>query len=404
MTDNISEKEKFRLRKLVKELEAIRGRHTELVTVCIPAGYSFNEIVSQLRSEQSTAENIKSKSVRKNVVAAIDKIIRNLQLYKRPPKNGLAVYCGNVSEHDGDDDIQFWAIEPPEELNTKLYWCSQRFDLTPLLEMIEEKEIYAIICLDRQDADVALVIGKKIKSLVHMESIVPGKTRAGGQSSARFSRIREGLMHDWFKEIAEVSNRLLGEHKEIIGILISGTGPTKEYFLREELLHANIKQKILGVVDTSYTGEYGLDETLVRAQDLIKESSIAKEKNLIKDFLTELQKPEGLAVYGLAETISAIKLGAVSKIIVTEGMKQKNIQYQCGCREGELQINPEAMPKVCKDCNQSIKIIKQDDIADYLEELANNYGTSFIMVSSDTREGQQFLQLSGIGGFLRFRV
>ena len=169
-------------------------------------------------------------------------------------------------------------------------------------------------------------------------------------------------------------------------------------------MHANIKQKILGVVDTSYTGEYGLDETLVRAQDLIKESSIAKEKNLIKDFFSALQKPEGFAVYGLAETISATKLGAVSKIIVTEGLKQKNIKYQCGCREGEVQILPEAMPRVCKDCNQTIRIIKQDDIADYLEELANNYGTSFIMVSSDTREGQQFLQLSGIGGFLRFRV
>src|SRR3989338_6615920 len=181
MTEKISEKEKFKLKKLVKELEAIKGRHTELVTVYIPAGYSFNDIITMLRTEESTAENIKAKSVKKNVTSAIDKIIRNLQLYKKYPKNGVAIFCGNIAEKEGETDIKFWAIEPPEELNVKLYWCSQRFDLRPLIEMIEEKEIYGIICMDRQEADIALVSGKKIKSLVHMESIVPGKTRAGGQ-------------------------------------------------------------------------------------------------------------------------------------------------------------------------------------------------------------------------------
>ena len=404
MTEKMSEKEKIKLRKLVKELEAIRGRHTELVTVHIPAGYSFQDIINMLRTEQSTAENIKSKAVRKNVTSAIDKIIRNLQLYKKPPENGLSVLCGNISEKDGESDIQFWAIEPPEELNTKLYWCSQRFDMNPLLDMIEEKEIYAIICMDRQEADIALIIGKKIKSLVHMESMVPGKSRAGGQSSQRFSRVREGLMHDWYKEIAEAANRILAEHKDVIGIMVSGTGPTKEDFLREELLHADIKKKILGTVDTSYTGEYGLEETLERGQELMKEASITKEKNLLQNFLTELQKPNGMVVYGLQETINAIKLGSVNLVVVSESAQYKHIEYECGCNKGELQTTKENYPKHCQNCNQSIKIIVEKDIADYLEELASNYGTKFILVSADTREGQQFASLGGVGGFLRYRV
>lgn len=405
MSEKISEKEKFKLKKIVKELEAIRGRHTELVTVHIPAEYSFQDIINMLRTEQSTAENIKSKAVRKNVTSAIDKIIRNLQLYKKPPPTGLSVFCGNVSESEGDDDIQFWAIEPPEELNTKLYWCSQRFDVTPLIEMIEEKEIYGIICMDRQEADIALVHGKKVKSLVHMESIVPGKTRAGGQSSQRFSRVREGLMHDWYKQIAEAANRIFTEHKDVIGIIVSGTGPTKEDFLREDLLHADvIKKKILGTVDTSYTGEYGLEETLQRGQDLIKESSITKEKNILQAFLSELQRPAGLAVYGLEETVSAINKGAVAGIIVSDATKYRHYELECGCNSSELNILPEMIPKVCKVCNQTIKVMKNIEITDYLEEHANNYGTKFTLVSADTREGQQFLALGGIGGFLRYRL
>ncbi len=158
------EKEKFMMKKAIKELESYRGRHTELVTVYVPAGYSLNEIVSMLRTELGTAENIKSKSVRKNVTTAIDKIIRHLMLYKQNPPNGLAVFCGNVSEREGDADIKIWAIEPPEPLRTKLYWCSQSFDIEPLREMVAEREIYGIICLDRQEANIALVIGKRIKS------------------------------------------------------------------------------------------------------------------------------------------------------------------------------------------------------------------------------------------------
>jgi len=58
---------------LIKELEKIKGRHTELVSVYIPAGYNLYEVINQLVEERSTAENIKSKSTRKNVVAALEK-------------------------------------------------------------------------------------------------------------------------------------------------------------------------------------------------------------------------------------------------------------------------------------------------------------------------------------------
>src|SRR3989338_7242249 len=99
----ITKSTKYRLKKLVEMLDGIKGRHTELVTVYVPAGYSLNEINTQLSQEQGTAENIKSKPVRKNVTTALDKIIRHLQLYKKTPENGLALFCGNISEKEGED-------------------------------------------------------------------------------------------------------------------------------------------------------------------------------------------------------------------------------------------------------------------------------------------------------------
>ena len=69
--------EKLKLAEFVENLESIRGRHTELVTVLIPAGYNVNAVVKQLEGEKSTATNIKSRQTRNNVIEALEKIIQD---------------------------------------------------------------------------------------------------------------------------------------------------------------------------------------------------------------------------------------------------------------------------------------------------------------------------------------
>ena len=43
-----------RLKAVVKELEGIRGRHTELVSVYVPAGYNINKVAEQGGHARST--------------------------------------------------------------------------------------------------------------------------------------------------------------------------------------------------------------------------------------------------------------------------------------------------------------------------------------------------------------
>ncbi|MBI2583119.1 MAG: peptide chain release factor aRF-1 [Candidatus Aenigmarchaeota archaeon] len=402
MTDPL-EKEKTKLKKLVRELGSIKGRHTELVTVYVPAGYNLNEMINTLRNEQSTAINIKSKAVRKNVTAALDKIIQYLGNYRKTPPNGLAVFCGNVAEKEGQTDIKLWALEPPEPLRARLYWCFQQFDLRPLEEMVAEREIYGIILIDRSEADVALLKGKKIESLFHADSLVPGKSRAGGQSSARFARVREGLKHDWFKQVTEAANKIFSDHPEILGIMISGPGPTKEEFLKEELLHAEVKKKILGTVDTSYTGDHGLSETVERGQDLIRESAVVKEKNLLQRFFMEVQKPGGLAVYGLDETVNAVNRGIVEEVLASEKVEFVEIEYECHERK-KIYAKRGERPQACNECNRAPVVIGEKELEDALMDASIQFGTKITIVSADTREGQQFLAFGGIGGFLRYRA
>ena len=131
--------DKIKLEALIRELEGYRGRHTELVTIYVPSGYNINIISNQIDSEKSTAENIKSKATRKNVLDALDKISRHLKLYRQTPPNGLALFSGNISKVEGQADIKMWAIEPVHPLKAKLYRCDQTFVLDPLKDLVSVK-------------------------------------------------------------------------------------------------------------------------------------------------------------------------------------------------------------------------------------------------------------------------
>ncbi len=174
-------KEKYKFKKFIKELSSFRGRHTELVSVYIPEGYDLNKIINHLAQEQGTASNIKDKATRTHVIDSLERLIRHLRLVDKTPKNGLAVFSGNISESDNKVHIEVFSIEPPKPLKIRIYRCDQTFVLDPLIEMIESKQLYGLVVMDRRDGCVGLLKGTQINEIAHLTSGVPGKSRAGGQ-------------------------------------------------------------------------------------------------------------------------------------------------------------------------------------------------------------------------------
>ncbi len=182
---DITDKQKQELEELVNLLGSIKGRHTELVTVYIPAGFNLSTVTRQLEYEKSMATNIKSKATRTAVTDSLERIIRELKNYKQTPKNGLAIFCGNISEKEGVQDIQLWFYQPPKPLNNRLYHCDQTFIVEPLKEILETKDVYGLVVMDRREATIGLLEGKNISVLRKLTSGVPGKIRAGGQCLSR---------------------------------------------------------------------------------------------------------------------------------------------------------------------------------------------------------------------------
>lgn len=399
--------EQKKLKMLIKKLSEFRGRHTELITIYVPAGANLNIVANQVATEQGTAANIKSKTVRKNVLGALEKIVQHLKLYRQTPPNGLAIFCGNISDKEGESDIELWAVEPPEPLNQRLYRCDQGFVTEPLSYLIREKEIYGLVVIDKSDAEIGLLKGKRIESLKHIDSLVPGKTSKGGWSQARYARVREGLLNDHLKEAGELATHYFRDMPDMKGIILGGPGPIKDMFFKGDFLPTDIKSRVIGVLDTSYTGVIGLNELLTRGEEILAEASVTKEKKLLERFFSELAKDTGLGVYGIKETVKALEMGAIEILLVSENFDWVHGKFLCSSCKNEIEkiVKKEKKNSVeCPKCGAMMKLTGEQDATENLEELAQHVNTNVEIISTDTGEGEQLYEMGGIAGILRYRI
>jgi peptide chain release factor subunit 1 len=281
----ITSAQRYKLKHFIQHIEGYRGRHTELVSVYIPSGYDINKITTHLSQEQGTASNIKSKTTQQNVIGALERMLQHLKLYNQTPPNGLAVFSGNVAEREGQSDLQVWSIEPPVPINTRIYRCDKEFHLDLLREICDTEEVFGLVVMDRRDGQIGLLKGKTIIPTLATHSNVPGKTRAGGQSAQRFERLREGAAIDFYKRIAEYMKDQFFGDKDIKGILVGGPGRTKNDFVDGNYITNELKQKIITIVDLSYTGEFGLQELVDKCEDVLASEEIADEKKNHGSFL-----------------------------------------------------------------------------------------------------------------------
>ncbi|MBI5158726.1 hypothetical protein HY992_01260 [Candidatus Micrarchaeota archaeon] len=177
-------KAKYSLRKQMRKLAEVRGSGTELISVYIPPKYPIAEVSNKLKNEYGQAANIKSKGTRTNVLSALEKIMHYLKMFREPPENGIAIFCGNISSEPGKPDVELFSVVPHEPVNVQTYRCDSVFFLEPLEYMLEAKDSYGLVVMDGRDATVALLKGKVTKIIKRIHSLAHGKHHKGGQCLA----------------------------------------------------------------------------------------------------------------------------------------------------------------------------------------------------------------------------
>lgn len=404
----------FEFKKHLKELASKRARHTELISVYIPPETELAKVINQLKDEQGTASNIKSTSTRKNVQTALERMVQHLRLFKKVPEHGLAVFSGNTSEKEGRDNFEIFSIIPPQPVRIRTYLCEQKFFLDPLFEMAEVTDVYGLIIIELGGATIGLLKGTHIDVVQDVKSIVPGKFRAGGQSSVRFAHVRENLANDFYKEVGEIASTVFQNTKNLRGVIIGGAGPTKETFESGDFLRREIKNLVIGVKDVGADGEAGLRELVARSEDLLANSEITKERTLMNEFLKRLATG-GLVAYGEEEVRKAIEMNAVDTLLISDRTERVRILVKCqntSCQysRGEtIDTNLDSYyfklkNESCPSCGSSLAVSESRDVIEELAETMERLGGKVELISSETTEGEQLFNLGGIAALLRFRI
>jgi len=116
--------ETWKIKRLIKKLDACKGNNTSFVSLCIPPDKQLTQISTMLTEEMSASGGIKSKSTRQSVQAAITSTKERLKLFKKTPPNGIIVYCGVIMMDDGKSEKKItYDIEPFKPAQSFMYSC-----------------------------------------------------------------------------------------------------------------------------------------------------------------------------------------------------------------------------------------------------------------------------------------
>ncbi|MFB6137211.1 MAG: peptide chain release factor aRF-1 [Halobacteriaceae archaeon] len=399
---------RYEFRKVIEELEEYEGSGTQLVTIYVPEDTQISDVVAHVTQEHSEASNIKSKQTRTNVQDALTSIKDRLRYYEiSPPENGMVLFSGAVDAGGGQTEMVTRVLEsPPEPVQSFRYHCDSHFLTEPLEHMLADKGLYGLIVLDRREATVGWLKGKRVEAVKSASSLVPGKQRKGGQSAQRFARLRLEAIDNFYQEVAEMADELfVPRREEIDGVLVGGPSPTKDEFLDGDYLHHEIGQLVLGKFDVAYTDETGLDELVDAAEDTLSEAELMEDKAVMEQFFRQLHEGEE-ATYGFEPTRRNLVMGSVETLLLSEDLRQEVLTFTCpeGHEDHEL-VDPGAEPgdHECSECGQAPEAVEQEDVIEHLSNIAGQRGTEVTFVSTDFEKGEQLLTaFGGIAGLLRY--
>jgi peptide chain release factor subunit 1 len=402
---------------MLEQIEELEGRGTELVTVYIPPGKQIHDVMTDLRNEYGTAVNIKSKTTRKNVQDALTKAMERLKLFNKIPETGLAIFAGTIaSDQLGVGDMQTFTLIPPEPIGIYYYRCEHRFMLDPLWEILEQEDSYGILVIDAKDATFAMLKGQRADILKDMSSGVAGKTRAGGQSSRRYERLREMHLQEYFNRVGGYMTDLFLNVLNLKGIIVGGPGPTKEDFLKGNYLHHEIKDKILTTVDTGYTGHEGVKEVVNRSRGFLEQVRYMQERKIVQEFLKHLGEDDGLATYGEDDVIQQLKNSNVYVLLLSDSIRRWYVTLKCRtCEFTETRIvDMDAWEEFennlsdlsCLKCEGgNYEVDKREDFIEVLVEMAEQAKARLEVISTHIEEGEMlYRSFGGIAAITKYRT
>jgi peptide chain release factor subunit 1 len=279
------------------------------------------------------------------------------------------------------------------------------------MSLLESDEKFGFIVMDGNGCLYATLSGNAREVLHKFTVELPKKHGRGGQSSVRFARIRVERRHNYLRKCAEIATSMFitNDKPNVSGLIVAGSADFKTELSQSDLFDARLNAIVLKVVDVAYGFESGFNQAIELAKDCLSDLKFVKEKKVIDAFMVEVATDSGKAIFGPEETVKAMEMGAVDKLIVWEDLQMKRFKLTNPTTQEETILlltedQEKQKQNLFQDENGQKMDVESVELLEWLAENYTKYGVTMEFVSNKSQEGAQFCRgFGGIGGMLRYR-
>ncbi|KAG1692945.1 Eukaryotic peptide chain release factor subunit 1 [Nymphon striatum] len=403
----------WKIKKLIKSLEAARGNGTSMISLIIPPKDQISRVSKMLADEFGTASNIKSRVNRLSVLGAITSVQHRLKLYTKVPPNGLVIYCGTIVTDEGKEKKVNIDFEPFKPINTSLYLCDNKFHTEALSALLADDNKFGFIVMDGNGALFGTLQGNT-RDVLHKFTVdLPKKHGRGGQSALRFARLRMEKRHNYVRKVAEVATQLYitNDKPNVAGLILAGSADFKTELSQSDMFDSRLQPKVLKLVDVSYGGENGFNQAIELSAEVLSNVKFIQEKKLIGKYFDEISQDTGKYCFNVDDTLKALEMGSVEILIAWENLDIMRYVLRNHANEEEktLHLTPEQEKDKThftdKDTGVELELVESMPLLEWLANSYKTFGATLEIITDRSQEGSQFVKgFGGIGGILRYRV
>lgn len=240
-----------------------------------------------------------------------------------------------------------------------------------LAEYLDEYgEAYSLLLMSYEQAKVFSVSCGEVAKEKSISENILNRHKKGGWSQARFQRIRKGEIKAFFSEVEEF---IAGYGEGLDSLILAGPGKAKTEFRNS--LPSHLQEKVVGVIDISIDEENLL---ITESYDVISEFREGEKEGLIKQIRREILR-DGLASYGVEETLKMAKNGQVDVLMVDRDYHKRG--WKCeNCQVVKIDRDGKGTQENCPICGD---VVSEVDVIEEIIEFAGRTGSRIEFVDRD---------------------
>lgn len=180
-------------------------------------------------------------------------------------------------------------------MNTSYYKCDDKFHTDALSTLLANTNSFGFIIVDGNGCLFGVVSGQSKQVLYSFSVELPKKHGRGGQSSVRFSRLRDIARSAYIKKVGELATKyfITNDLPNVKGLILAGIADFKNLLTRNDLLDKRLHAVVLSTVDISYEGENGFNQAIDLVSAELADVDLVKQKKILSVFFNEISRDTG---------------------------------------------------------------------------------------------------------------